>query len=163
MKYLWIVLTSLLSFRANAEIFVCKDAVGRITYQDNPCLTTTVGKLKNIPDAPLEEQILARNRINKASEIYRQSVAKAEIERQQQEERDLKLEALEIERRKVELLERQTIAAERATIVPQWSLGGRRLHRPSLNNGKGSHRFEREHLHISQNLQFQINHLRKAW
>ncbi|HYN55110.1 MAG TPA: hypothetical protein VES38_10440, partial [Methylotenera sp.] len=124
MKHLLIVSTCLLSFQAHAEIFVCKDSSDRITYQEKPCLTTaTVGKLKNIPDAPIEDQILARDRINKANEIYRQNLAKAEIERQQQEERDLKLEALEIERRKVELLERQIIAAERAAIVPRWSLG----------------------------------------
>ena len=143
MKHLLIISTCLLSFQVHAEIFVCKDGMGRITYQEKPCITTAmVGKLKNIPDAPIEEQILARDRINKASEIYRQSVAKAEIERQQQEERELALEAMEIERRKVELLERQTIATERATIIPRWSVGVRGFHRPGLHHGKGLHRFE---------------------
>ncbi|MEO6118306.1 MAG: DUF4124 domain-containing protein [Methylotenera sp.] len=144
MKHLLIVSTCLLSFQAHAEIFVCKDSSGRITYQQKPCLTTaTVGTLKNIPDAPIEDQILARDRINKANEVYRQSVAKAEIERQQQEDRDRALEAMEIERRKLELLERQTIAAEKAAMAPRWSVGVRGVQRPGFHHRIGSPRFEK--------------------
>ncbi|HYN54693.1 MAG TPA: hypothetical protein VES38_08320, partial [Methylotenera sp.] len=44
---------------------------------------------------------------------------------------------------KLELLERQTIAVEKAAMAPRWSLGVRGIHRPGLHHGKGSHRFER--------------------
>ncbi len=138
MKYLLMLSTFLLTFQAHAEIFVCKDGKGRITYQEKPCLTIMVNKLKNIPDAPIEDQILAQNRINKANEMYRQREAKAEVERQQQAAHDRALELIEIEKRKLELLERQTVAAERAA-ASRWVVGVG-YHRLGSHHKMGSHR-----------------------
>lgn len=122
MKHLLLVAIFLLSFQVHAEIFVCKDDKNKITYQEKPCLNTTLRTLKNIPDAPIEDQILARDRISKANEIYHQQALKAEVERQQSEVRDRELEALAIERRKVELLEKQ--AADQAA-ASRWNGGVR--------------------------------------
>ena len=122
MKHLLLVATFLLSFQVHAEIFVCKDDKNKVTYQEKPCLNTTLRTLKNIPDAPIEDQILARDRISKANQIYHQQTLKAEAERQQSEARDRELEAMAIERRKVELLEKQ--AAELAA-ASRWNGGVR--------------------------------------
>lgn len=146
MKHLLIVSTLFISFQVDAEIFVCKDNKNRITYQEKPCLTTMVGKLKNIPDAPIEEQVLAQDRINKANEVYRQRIASEAVARQQQEANDREIEAIEIERRKLELLERQTIAAEKAAASSRWVGGVRWWHRLGTNRvgypRSGSHRSE---------------------
>ncbi len=105
-----------------------------------------VGKLKNIPDAPIEEQVLAQDRINKANEVYRQRIASEAVARQQQEANDREIEAIEIERRKLELLERQTIAAEKAAASSRWVGGVRWWHRLGTNRvgypRSGSHRSE---------------------
>lgn len=37
------------SFVANADMFKCKDASGKIGYQDYPCTTTTISYKKNVP------------------------------------------------------------------------------------------------------------------
>ena len=122
MKHLLLVAAFLLSFEVHAEIFVCKDDKNKITYQEKPCLITTLRTLKNIPDASIEDQTLGRDRINKANEIYHQQALKAEAQRQQLEARDRELEALALERRKVELLEKQ--AAQQAA-ASQWNGGVR--------------------------------------
>ncbi|MES2637674.1 MAG: hypothetical protein V4605_10130, partial [Pseudomonadota bacterium] len=85
MKLLLMIFTLSLSFQAFAEIFVCKDAKNKITYQDEPCLDETVRTLKNVPDAPIEDQILAQERIKRANELSMQRALMAEAERQQQE------------------------------------------------------------------------------
>ncbi len=94
----------------------------KITYQEKTCLNTTLRTLINIPDAPIEDQILARDRIIKANEIYHQQALKAEVERQQLEARDIEIEALAIERRKVGLLEKQAAGQAAAS---QWNGGMR--------------------------------------
>lgn len=127
MKLLWTSLlltsTALISFQLHAEIFVCKDNFNKITYQDEPCLDTTIRKLKNVPDAPLEDQILAQQRIDKANALSLQRVQLAETERQQQEKVNREYQAIAIEKRKLELLEKQNLQLQQ-TILPQWIVSG---------------------------------------
>ena len=129
----------LLNCPAQAEIFVCKDGNNQLTYQDEPCPNKTLRKLKNVPDAPIEDQILARERIERANAQSKERAAAAELERQQQQKEYRELQAIAIEKQKLELLERQTLAAEQSAIPP-WILGVRPAHRfghlrPYVNRG----------------------------
>ncbi len=118
----------LLSCPAQAEIFVCKDGNNQLTYQDEPCPNKTLRKLKNVPDAPLEDQILARERMDRANALSLERAATAEAARQQQLKEYRELQAIAIEKQKLELLEKQTLAAEQSAIPP-WILGVRPAHR----------------------------------
>ncbi len=124
MTHLLIVIILLLSCQAQAEIYVCKDSSNKLTYQDEPCLSQTVRKLKNIPDAPIEDQILARERIDRANALSLQRAATIELERQQKQKEFAELQAIAIEKRKLELLEQQVNESQQATI-PQWIIGSR--------------------------------------
>ncbi|OQW70008.1 MAG: hypothetical protein BVN34_02855 [Proteobacteria bacterium ST_bin12] len=124
MRQLLILFILMLSCEAQAEIFVCKDSSNKLTYQDEPCLNQTVRKLKNIPDAPIEDQILARERIDRANALSAQRAATVELERQQKQKEFAELQAIAIEKRKLELLEQQANESQQATI-PQWILGSR--------------------------------------
>ena len=139
MKQLLTVFILILASQAQAEIFVCKDRNNKLTYQDEPCLSQTIRKLKNIPDAPIEEQILARERLNKAIALSQQRAATAEIERQQQAKKFRERQTLAIEARKLELLEREANTPQQV-FAPQWILGARpgypfRLNRPYVHSG----------------------------
>ncbi len=129
----------LLSCQAQAEIFVCKGGNNQLTYQDEPCPDKTLRKLKNVPDAPIEDQILARERTDRAIALSEQRAAAAEAERQQQQKEFREQQAIAIEKQKLELLQRQTLAAEQSAIPP-WILGVRPAHRfkhlrPYVNRG----------------------------
>ncbi len=115
---------SFLSFETRAEIFVCKDNHNKIIYQDEPCLNTMLRTLKNVPDASIEDQNLARERIDKANALSLQRAQLAETERQQQDKANREYQAISIEKRKLELLEKQNLESEQV-IVPQWIVGGR--------------------------------------
>ena len=132
MRLLLLFLPLLIPSQASAEIFVCKNGANKITYQDEPCLDTTIRKLKNIPDAPIEDQILAQERLNKAQTLSLQRAQLAEAERQQQDKVKREYQAIAIEKRKLELLEKQSLESEQA-MVPQWIVGG--------TNGFGVNRF----------------------
>ncbi|MES2499910.1 MAG: hypothetical protein V4570_05205 [Pseudomonadota bacterium] len=123
MKLLLMIFTLSLSFQAFAEIFVCKDAKNKITYQDEPCSDETVRMLKNVPDAPIEDQILAQERIKRANELSMQRALMAEAERQQQEKSNREYQAIVLERRKLDLLEKQRLELEQST--PLWIIGAR--------------------------------------
>ena len=132
MKLIFILSIVLLSFRANAEIFVCKDGKGRTLYQDKPCATETLRKLDTLPPPSIEEQTLAQERIDRMNEVSQQRATAAEIERQQQEKNDLEQERIAIERRKLELLEKQAaLEAEPARYIyvnPRFRYGVQRPH-----------------------------------
>jgi phage protein D len=119
------VSATFLTFAAHAEIFKCKDDKGRMTYQETPCLTATVKKLSNVPDAPIEDQIRTQARTNKILEMDRQKRAAEEAERRQEVENEKRLvleqeaerkrkKAEALEKYKLELMERQARAAEEA-------------------------------------------------
>ncbi|WP_020168473.1 MULTISPECIES: DUF4124 domain-containing protein [Methylotenera] len=124
MKLLLMISTLALSLQAHAEIFVCKNINNKITYQDEPCLDQTIRTLKNVPDAPIEDQIEAHERTRKSTELSQQRALIAETERQQQEKANREYQAIAIERRKLELLEEQSLALEQ-TVAPQWIIGAR--------------------------------------
>lgn len=124
MKLLLMISALALPLQAHAEIFVCKNVNNKITYQDTPCIDQTIRTLKNVPDAPIEYQIEAQERIRRSTELSEQRALIAEAERQQQEKANREYQAIAIERRKVELLEEQSVALEQ-TIAPQWVIGGR--------------------------------------
>lgn len=128
MNRLLVIFALILPCQAYAEIFVCKDTKNQLTYQDEPCLSQTVRKLKNVPDAPIEEQILARERIDRANALSQERAVATELARQQQQKEFRELQAIAIEKRKLELLERETLASEQS-VIPQWILGVRPAHR----------------------------------
>ena len=140
MNRLLIMLACMLPLMAQAEIFVCKDSKNQITYQDEPCLNKTLRTLKRVPDAPIEDQILARERMDRATARSQELAVAAELERQQQQKEYRELQAIAIEKQKLELLERQTLAAEQS-VIPPWILGVRPAHRfgqlrPYANRGR---------------------------
>jgi Domain of unknown function (DUF4124) len=108
-----------ISSQAYAEVFKCKDAKNKITYQSSPCLTSTVGKVRKDADIPEADRLRAQERIDGVFERERQRDAAAERERLARQESarkfELEREAKANEKRKIELLERQAIAAEEAT------------------------------------------------
>ena len=124
MKLLLMISALVLSFQAHAEIFVCKNAHNKITYQDEPCVEQTLRTLKNVPDAPIEDQLEAHERTRKSTELSQQRALIAETERQQQEKANREYQAIALERRRLDLLEQQSAALEQ-TVAPQWFIGGR--------------------------------------
>ena len=106
----------LLSSQAYAEVFKCKDTKNKITYQSSPCLTSTVGKVRKDADIPEADRLRAQERIDGLFERERQRDAAAERERLARQESarkfELEQETKANEKRKIELLERQAIAAE---------------------------------------------------
>jgi hypothetical protein len=86
----WIMLTAaLLAFQAEAEIYKCSDAEGKITYQGAPCQSRTVGKVKEAPAVPEEDRKLAQGRLDRMIEMNRQRdiVREQEWQKQQEEAR----------------------------------------------------------------------------
>ncbi len=135
-----IMLACMLPLMAQAQIFVCKDSKNQLTYQDEPCLNKTLRTLKHVPDAPIEDQISARERIERANAQSQERAVAAELERQQQQKEYRELQAIAIEKQKLELLESQTLASEQY-VIPPWILGVRPAHRfgqlrPYANRGR---------------------------
>lgn len=113
---IYLLFVMFFAFQAHAEVFKCKDTKNKITYQNNPCLTSTVGKIRKDADIPEEDRMRAQERIDGVFERERQRDATAERERLARQESarkfELEQEAKANEKRKIELLERQAIAAE---------------------------------------------------
>lgn len=123
MKRLLTILLFLLPFQAHAKIFVCKDAQGNITYQDKSCYQETVRTLKNVPDAPIADQMLAHERIKKANAFVQERALLAETERLQQEKIAREYQTIALENRRLDLLEQQRLESER--VMPMWAIGAR--------------------------------------
>lgn len=49
------------AFQAHAEVFKCKDIKVKITYQNSPCLTLTVSKIRKDADIPEEDRMRAQD------------------------------------------------------------------------------------------------------
>ena len=140
MNRLLIMLACMLPLTAQAQIFVCKDSKNQISYQDEPCLNKTLRTLKHVPDAPIEDQISARERLDRANALSQERALAAELEREKQQKEYRELQAIAIEKQKLELLERQTLASEQS-VIPPWILGVRPAHRfgqlrPYANRGR---------------------------
>lgn len=154
MNRLLILLACLLPLMAQAEIFVCKDSKNQISYQDEPCLNKTLRTLKHVPDAPIEDQIQARERMDRANARSQERAVAAELARQQQQKEYRELQAIAIEKQKLELLERQTLASEQS-VIPSWILGVRPAHRfdqlrPYANRGRFETRSNRSSFNRSR-------------
>lgn len=121
MRMFLMLFAMLLTFQAHAEVFKCKDAKNKITYQNSPCLITTVGKIRKDAAIPEEDRMRAQDRLDKDIETERQKRAEQQARRLQNEENakkyELEQEAKANEKRKIELLERQAIAAEQGAIA----------------------------------------------
>ena len=138
MKFLFLISALALSFQTHAEIFVCKNTSNKITYQDEPCVDQTIRTLKNVPDAPIEDQIEARERTRKSIELSQSRALMAENEREQQAKANREYQAIALERRRLDLLEQQSVALEQ-TVAPQWFFGGR----PGFGvNRSGAYRYD---------------------
>jgi Domain of unknown function (DUF4124) len=129
------ILLAVLSLSANAEVFKCKNATGKITYQPIPCspgaATQGVIKVQEMTPEKAEE---AKAKL----ETWKQQqaaddTAKQEAEKQRQAELE-KQESLELQRRSVIAQEKQVIVEQQrqnppVIVVPPYGRGG------YLNNG----------------------------
>lgn len=165
MNQLLIMLACMLPFAVQAEIFVCKDSKNQITYQDEPCLNKTLRTLKHVPDAQIEDQISARERLDRANALSQERAVTAELEREKQQKEYRELQAIAIEKQKLELLERQTLASEQS-VIPPWILGVRPAHRfdqlrPYANRGRFEAGSNRSSFNRSRH-NWQKNHQRNS-
>lgn len=108
MKAILIIL-SIITLPAHADIFVCLDDKNRTVYQDEPCADKTIRTIKNVPAPTPEEQALAQERIDQIHETSRLRATETELERLEQEKREIELEKIALERQRLELLEQQAL------------------------------------------------------
>jgi hypothetical protein len=132
MKTIFILVALFFSIQAHADIYVCRDALKRIIYQDEPCTVEMVRKLKTVPPPSVEELWLAEERVRRSNEIWQQRAALAELQRRQDEIYALELEKIDLEKRKLELQDKQ--ASEQ--IVPIYV-------NPNFSYGFNKHGFHR--------------------
>ncbi len=93
---------------SQSAIYVCQDMREHISYQDTPCaVTSSIGQLKNIPDAPIADQLRVQARIQSANAKYQQRMAMIETERLQNLALMQQAQALAVEYQKLALLEQQ--------------------------------------------------------
>lgn len=95
------------SFQLQAAIYICKDHAGKVSYQDTPCVTRTIGRLNNVPDAPIEDQLRVQASIQSADAKYQARMALREFERLQALGQARLQLALAVEQKKLALLELQ--------------------------------------------------------
>lgn len=114
MKTILILITLLFSLQVHADIYVCRDDQKRMIYQDEPCAVEMIRKLKGLPAPSAEEQLLVQERIRRLNEISQQRAAMAELQRRQDEMNALALERIDLEKRQLDLLEKQASASEQA-------------------------------------------------
>jgi|APLak6261699311_1056244.scaffolds.fasta_scaffold11885_1 type IV secretory pathway VirB10-like protein len=146
MKYLLIVIAFFFNAEAKAQVYKCKNEKGKITYQSSPCQNDTGGKLWIMPGPPIEEQMREQAKVaemearraeaykeqrlqaEKAQEAYDKKKLEEKIEAEKKQEQIRKMEAerrdeirrqqaLELERYKLRLMERQARAAEEAAFA----------------------------------------------
>jgi hypothetical protein len=104
-----LIMFAVIALPARADIFVCQDDKNRTIYQDEPCATQTIRTIKNVPGPTPEEQAIAQQRIDQINETYRLRATETELERLEQEKRDIELEKIALEKQRIELLEQQAL------------------------------------------------------
>lgn len=114
MKLLILLNVLFFATSAHSEIYKCKDSNKNISYQQSPCVTSTVGTVRKAADVTEEDRMRAQGRIDAVNEREKQRILIEENNRITRQENLRKLELEKAERLKVELLKRQTIAAERS-------------------------------------------------
>jgi hypothetical protein len=135
MKYINFIFIALitLSLSANAEVFKCKNATGKIIYQSEPCssdeITQGVIKVKQMTP---EETETAKAKLKAWQEEQAvEEAEKREVERQRQAEME-RQESLALQRRSVIAQERQAIAEQQrpylgggGVFIPSYGFNGR--------------------------------------
>lgn len=122
---LWVLMAAaLLAMPAAADIYKCKDAEGRISYQNMPCTGTMLGKVKPAPAVSADEQQRAQERLQRMQEANRQHDIEREKEWQKQQEEARRL--AEEEERARQQAERERLEQERRSRyywypwLPRW-------------------------------------------
>ena len=93
-----------LSVEASADMFKCKDADGKIAYQDAPCTTTTVAKLKR--DTSVGDPAVVAKRQAESAQFSERYVTRLNAEAEASEKR----QQIAMESRKAAALEDQAEA-----------------------------------------------------
>lgn len=146
MKYLLIVIAFFFNTEANAQVYKCKNEKGKITYQSSPCQNETGKKVLILSGPTKEEQMIEQARVaeiqarraeenekqriraEEAQKEYDNRKEKEKIEAEKKQEQIRKMEAerqeeirrqqaLELERYKLHLMERQVRASEEAAFA----------------------------------------------
>jgi Domain of unknown function (DUF4124) len=117
------ILLMVLSLSANAEVFKCKNAKGKIIYQPAPCSSeaATQGVVKvKVLDPQKDEE--ARAKLNAwQGDLAAKDAAKQEAEKQRQAELE-KQESLELQRRSIIAQEKQaeeSLDLQRRSVIAQ--------------------------------------------
>lgn len=113
MKKIIPTLILIVALPAEAEIYKCKDVKGGYFYQQTPCQTKEVTKIRKDSGVSEDDRTRAQNRINAVFEREKQRKTQAQIAEKERIKQAEEEEARELERKKVEYLKRQTIASER--------------------------------------------------
>jgi hypothetical protein len=135
MKYInnFLTLMMVLSLSAQADVFKCKQASGKIAYQSEPCPSNaaTQGVVKVKQMTP-EETEAAKAKLNAWQQQQAiQDLEKRAAERERQADLD-RQQSLELQRRSVAAQEQQAISAQQ----PQYQGGGVYL---PYNRGYGNY------------------------
>ncbi len=135
MKYINFIFIALitLSLSANAEVFKCKNATGKIIYQSEPCSSGEIpqGVIKVKQMTP-EETEAAKAKLKAWQEEQAvNEAAKIEAEKERQAELEIQ-ESLALQRRSAIAQEQQAIAAQQrpylgggGVFIPSYGFNGR--------------------------------------
>jgi Domain of unknown function (DUF4124) len=134
MKYVVLMLMTL-ALSANADVFKCKNATGKIIYQAEPCSSGAESQgVINVKKLTPEETEAAKTRLNAWQEQQTiEEANKREAERQRQADLD-RQQSLELQRRSVAAQEQQAIAAQQRQYqggtgyIPPYGYGGYGYH-----------------------------------
>ena len=118
---------------SQAEIYKCKDAKGKYLYQEIPCQSQQVTKIRKDAGVAEEDRLRAQNRIDAVFEREHQREIQAENARLERIKQAEVAEEKELERRKVEYLKRQAIASEKNAVANERSAEATENIQKSLN------------------------------
>ena len=104
MKIFLFVALVAISVSASADMFKCKDAAAKIAYQDAPCATTTVAKLKR--DTSVGDPAVVAKRQAESAQFSERYVTRLNAEAEASEKR----QQIAMESRKAAALEDQAEA-----------------------------------------------------
>lgn len=140
----WIAMSALLlALPAAAEIYKCRDAQGRISYQGTPCAVTTLGTVKAPPPVSEEAQQRAQERLQRMQEAIRARDVAREKEWQQRQE-EARRQAEE-EARARQQAERERLEQERRARyywypwLPRWPWWGAKPAHPPHQHPPSRH------------------------
>ena len=91
---------------ANADMYKCKDAAGKIAYQESPCAGATVAKLKR--DTSVGDPVVVAKRAAESAQFNERHTARLQMQADAAAERSKQ----EMEARKARAMEDQARAQE---------------------------------------------------